>query len=433
MRLIIGSVIWLALLIGVGVYLFVTNGERQESNTQLIQYLTTPRQTFEASFDEQQVVGIGDPVIVFENEMATIVGHVVNHSKDNGVDPNLARWTSWAEVEFFSSLPDITDKDYLSHHQTPASMDWVVQMMLPEHKREEIGKLIVDAYQEHHAEITRVLQPIILKSIRDAAEVVREEFYVSIAKREKQISDLGNRYQIELVEQELIPMIKDEIWPIVEKESTPLATEIGEQMWQKASLWRFGWRILYDQSPLPEKNLVKKEFQRFMSRYGMPIIESRLPEIMAVQQEVLRRASENEEVQSVISEASMKVLRDPEFQTLTVDILRDVFVDNEKLMQVFEENWNSDDAQAALQITNARLEPTVTKIGQALFGSPEESITPEFSRVLRNRILHKDQRWLVLHLSDDRSGEIKRSGVLKVVSGETGTENPFHVPARTKF
>ena len=154
---------------------------------------------------------------------------------------------------------------------------------------------------------------------------------------------------------------------------------------------------------------------------------------MEVQQEVVRRASENEKVQAVVSEASMKVFRDPEFQTLVTNILKDVFVDNDRLTAVFERNWKSPQAQKALQLTNARLEPTVTKIGQALFGSPEESITPEFSRVLRNRILHKDDRWLVLHLNDDRESKALSEGNLKVVTGTTGTENPFHVPARTKF
>ena len=126
----------------------------------------------------------------------------------------------------------------------------------------------------------------------------------------------------------------------------------------------------------------------------------------------------------------MRVLRDPEFQRLTMDLLQDVFVDNQRLTQVFEKNWKSEEAKRALEITNKRLDPTITRIGQALFGSPELSITPEFSRVLRNRILHKDDRWLVLHLAEDRSRELGVRETMRVMFEETGTENPFHVPAR---
>ncbi len=434
MRILIGALIWIALLVGGGVYLADFNTERAESNSQLVQYLTSSRRSYELSFDQQSVVKIGDPVIlVVDDGPAQIVGYVINNSQENVEDPRLPRWTDWAKVELFSSAPEIAEMDYLSYHTTPASMDWVVQMMLPPYKRQEIGQLIMNAYSENQDEIAQVLQPVVLRSVREAAEVVKEEFYASIARHEQQISDLGNRYQVELVEEELVPLIKDEIWPIVQEESAPVASAIGQRMWKQASLWRFGWRMLYDQSPLPEKNLVKKEFERFMSKHGSPIIESYLPEIMLVQQEVMRRASENEEVQTVVSEASMQVLRDPEFQKLTTDILRDVFVDNDRLIQVFEKNWSSKEAQDALQLTNARLDPTITEIGQALFGSAEKSITPEFSRVLRNRILHKDQQWLALHMTKNRNQPVNRNAILKVVNGETGTENPFHVPTRSKF
>ena len=337
--------------------------------------------------------------------------------------------TDWAKVEFFSSQAEIVEGDFLSYHQTPATMDWVVQMMLPPYKRKEISDLISAAYREHYADIAQELQPILIQSVKDAANVVRETFYVSINERKEQITKLGNRYQVELVEQELVPLIKDEIWPIVEQETQPLAVEIGQEMFQKASVWRFGWRFIYDRSPLPEKNLVQKEFQRFLDQHGIPIVEKHLPEFLKIQQSVLKRASSNTKVQQVVSNTSMKVLRDPEFQKLTTDILRDVFVDNQRLMDAFERNWNSTEAKRALATTNQKLDSTITKIGQALFGSPEQSITPEFSRILRNRILQKDDRWLVLHINEQRAKPLSKKKKLIVRAGKTGTENPFHVPA----
>jgi hypothetical protein len=42
------------------------------------------------------------------------------------------------------------------------------------------------------------------------------------------------------------------------------------------------------------------------------------------------------------------------------------------------------------------LEPVVRQIGDDLFGSQEEGINPDFARVLRNQILGKDRRWIVL-------------------------------------
>ena len=429
MRLIVGILFWVAVLITSVIW--IGSGPQKESDfaSTIAKFLTSSRKSFELDFDQTSVLKIGDPVIIVESDTSQVVGSVTAVSKVTDVPVPTDR----ATVEFYSSAPDIAQGDYLTYHQTPASMDWVVQMMLPSYKRAEIGNLIAAAYQEHYAEIANELQPILIQSVKDAADVVRQEFYTSIQNRETQISNLGNRYQVELVEQELIPLIKDEIWPIVQRETKPLATEVGEEMFQHASVWRFGWRFIYDRSPLPEKNLVQKEFQRFMDKHGIPVIESHLPEFLQVQQNVMKRASENKQVQEVVSETSMRILRDPEFQKLTTDILKDVFVDNQKLLEVFEQNWNSPEAKRALLITNQKLDPTITKIGQALFGSPEQSITPEFSRILRNRILHKDDRWLVLHLSDDRQKKLSAGEKLLVRPGTTGTENPFHVPAREKF
>ena len=84
-------------------------------------------------------------------------------------------------------------------------------------------------------------------------------------------------------------------------------------------------------------------------------------------------------------------------------------------------------------MTNARLESTITGIGQILFGSPDGDITPEFSRVLRSRILRKDDRWMVFHAGDSSGIDNRDSDngmrVVRVVPGATSTENPFHIPA----
>ncbi|MEM9413213.1 MAG: hypothetical protein AAGA30_19040 [Planctomycetota bacterium] len=430
MRLVVGILFWLLLLVAM-VVLSVRQYRSSEANADVVTFLTRVRQRVEIDFAKSTVLRVGDPVVIFDGEYSRIIGNVVDVSKQNPTS-DLVR-TKWAAIEFYSSVEDICNDDELTYHQTPQSMEWVVQMMLPQSKRQEIAELIADVYRRHHAEIADALQPIILKSIQEASVVVREEFYESIRRHENEIQELGRRYQSELVDQKLLPLIKTEIWPIVQKETTPIATKIGEQIWEKASVWRFGWRMLYDKSPLPERNLVNQEFERFMNQHGIPVIESQLPEIMSAQQRVLQKASQNEVVQEVVSQSTMKVLRDPEFQQLTATILREVFVDNKELIEVFERNWNTDEARAAIDFTNERIDPTITKIGRALFGSPEDSITPEFSRILRNRILFKDDRWLVLERSELGSEKIRPGEVISVRTGQTGIENPFHVPARSMF
>lgn len=426
-RLLAGVIIWIAILGLSWHYGRDYLAASSRANVPLKTFLFNARQQIEIEFEDMSFVQLGDPIVVFNGETAEIVGHVVQVSKENPVKKT-ADWTNWARIELYASAPPLRDGDYLSYHRTPDSMDWVVQMMLPPSTRSKIGGLILKAYREHHAKIAEMLQPIIVQSIREAADVVREEFNNSISNRDTQIQKLADRYQIELVEQELIPLIQDEIWPIIQAEITPLAMEIGQDVWQHASVWRFGWRAVYDSLPLTDQNLVQREFQRFLERHAVPIIESRLPDMLAIQTDILQNVSDNVKVREVVSHISRKVLRDPEFQQLVTDMLRDVFIGNERLMDVFERNWNSEQARDALKITNDRLDPTITDIGIALFGSPETRITPEFSRVLRYKILNKDDRWLVLHLHQPRNPTDSTPKRIPVVEGITGTENPFHVP-----
>ncbi len=57
--------------------------------------------------------------------------------------------TRWALVELYSSAPVLQEEDFFSYHQTPDSMEWVVQTMLPPRIRDQISALIVEAYREN--------------------------------------------------------------------------------------------------------------------------------------------------------------------------------------------------------------------------------------------------------------------------------------------
>ncbi len=429
MRVIFGSLIWVAII--VGACFAVRNYLANSGNVpeQLTQFLMTPRRNVELIFDDYEILRVGDPIVIYEGEVAVIIGTIRHLDSPDSTETDLA-YAQKAYAELYAAAPKLQEGDYLTYHHTPESVEWVVQMMLPPETRSKIGRLIIDAYRQHQSEIFAALQPIVEKSVREGADVIREAFRESVAAREPQIRAIGERYQSELVEEQLVPLVQDEIWPIIQREAQPMAVQIGEEIWQQASMWRFGWRYIYDSSPLPQRDLVKKEFERFLDSKAVPIIQSHLPDIIVLQQSLLRKVSNNEQVREVVSDMLQKITRDPEFQTLVNGIMRDVFIDNDRLKAVIEQNWNSPEAQEALDMTNRRLDPTVTAIGQTLFGSPHQRITPEFSRILRNRVLHKDDRWLVLNLQQDRRPDANAPTSLLVKPGVTGTENPFHRPAR---
>lgn len=404
----------------------------------IAKFLATPVRPVELQFTLPQIVKIGAPIFLEKDGMAKPIGRITRVESADSTETKEVI-TSVAYAELFSNAPVVTESAYLTFHETPGDFGWVVEMMLPQKNRDEIGRLIMSAYADHQREIVSALRPVVEKSIADATEIIREDLQVAIANREAELNQLGNKFQNDLVEKEIVPLVQNEIWPIVRYESEPLVTEIGQEIWKEVSVWRFTWKYLYDRSPLPERNLAQKEFRRFVDGKAVPILEAHIGDFVSVQQEILKQVSQNEKVKATVAKSIREVAEDPEVQKLFVEVFQEVFVDNPRLQKVLEENWQSPEAQKALAMTNARLEPTITEIGQTLFGSPDEEITPEFSRVLRHKILRKDARWLVIH--DDEAGKsetdpstskLNRASqirVIKVVPGATSTENPFHIPA----
>jgi hypothetical protein len=152
------------------------------------------------------------------------------------------------------------------------------------------------------------------------------------------------------------------------------------------------------------------------------------------QQRILVEIVNNPRVQTSVSNALQTIANDPHVQQLLTEIFTEVFVDNPRLKEIFDRNWSSPEAQYALEFTNRRLEPTITAIGETMFGNPFKSITPEFARVMRNRVLKKDDRWLILQLGDspDSADLPAEPDSMVVLPGDTSTENPFHIPSRPR-
>jgi hypothetical protein len=90
-----------------------------------------------------------------------------------------------------------------------------------------------------------------------------------------------------------------------------------------------------------------------------------------------------------------------------------------------EDNWTSPEANAAFQMATSRLEPTSLRIGQILFGNEEDGITPEFAKVLRNQILRKDQRWLVLETEPFTDDSTTPTRNIPLLVGDVPHVNPF--------
>jgi hypothetical protein len=249
------------------------------------------------------------------------------------------------------------------------------------------------------------LRPVAERSLRESLAILEQDLPAAFANHRPQLQAIGARYHQDIVEDELVPLVKQEIWPIVRRHGEPTANEVGSEIWQRVSLWRFGWRYVYDKSALPKKDLVDQEWQRFVEQEALPILQEHSDDFLRVVENSLKDTARNPQVRSVLRRNLVRMMEDPELQQVLGQIFREAVVDNPRLRESLERNWTGPEAQAAFQLAAERFEPTVRRIGDVVFGTPETGISPEFAQVLRNQILHKDRRWFLLTDSPPSAGK----------------------------
>ena len=397
-HLILGIVAWIA--IGVFAWMAVRGTDAKEQSTvadvvggigRWVAGATSER----IAWSETQIVlSPGDPLLMRQADGTfRQVGRVRNHFSHELKEA----WTKQASVVFYNTVSaEYPDGFVLEYHTTPTALDWVVRTMVPPGRQQEIARLIADDWKSHREVVLLQLQPVLEKSLAHAVAAIEAEIPAIIQDHRNEFGQLADRYQAEIIRKQIVPLVRKEILPIVEEEITPVASELGKELWDRVSLWSFTWRYLYDVSPLPEKNAVKTEFERFLDQEVRPQLESRSDQFVTITQRIISRVSRNDRVRSVIRENLRKVSSDPELQAIIWSVVQESIAQNDHLKTSLQDYWKSAEVQNALQVANVRFEPTARAIGDAIFGNREKGITPEFSRVLRSQILLKDRRWLVV-------------------------------------
>jgi len=227
------------------------------------------------------------------------------------------------------------------------------------------------------------------------------------------------------VQQKIVPLVRREILPIVEQEIRPVALQLGRELWERVSLWSFTWRYLYDVSPLPERNAVRREFERFLADEITPALESRTEIFVAVTERIVARISANQEVRRVVRESLRSAATDAELQKVLGSILHDLFLDNSAMHRALEDYLAGDEVRSALEVATSHFEPSARAIGTAVFGSRTEGITAEFSRVMRTQILLKDRRWLVVVPESGAAGVQDDEAAITIRFSVSGAEFPL--------
>ncbi len=411
LHLLLGILAWTTVTIAVA---GVVGGQRSKaSRTALVDYFTKRPSTLELT-DASSRLRRNDPVFMQDSSgQWSQVGHVERgRADDKGqtgkgqADDRQVRIRWYGDVD-----PDQLEWEY---HYSSGRLEEVVQTMLPPEKRAQIQQRFADLFQQHGREMTAALLPLVEESLRRSVPIVEKEFRAATRRHRDEIDELALRWNEEVIDERLIPLARREIMPSVRRHGQPLAEEIGRELWDRASLWRFGWRALYDKAPLPQRNLVRSEWDRFVEQEAEPVFRSHSDDIVGVVQRIMTDVASNRNVRRELGEVAESVASDPDARALVRVLLKESLLENQELRDLWKEIWTSDRARSAIDLAGDRIEPVVRSIGDDLFGTPEDGINPDFARVLRNQILGKDRRWIVATAGDADSAA---DPVITIASG----------------
>lgn len=309
-------------------------------------------------------------------------------------------------IVWYDSEVSAQECQLFQYHST-GRLSEVIETLMPPEKQEAIREEIAVAMARHGEDLSQAFVPLVEESLKKSLPVIENEFRRAVARHRSDLDAAAQRWNDELVQERLIPMARREILPIVKKHGQPPAEAIGREIWDRASLFRFGWRAIYDKTPLPRKDLLREEWKRFVEDEAVPVLEEHMDEIVVAIQRSVRDVSKNPAIRQELSGVAEEIASDPQSRRLVQTILKETLVENPELRDVWREVWSSDKARAAFDIAGERMEPVVRKIGDEIFGSEKDGINPDFARVLRSQILRKDRRWIVAWHTGASNGVIE--------------------------
>ncbi len=389
----IGILFWIAAVVGVTLVAPMA-GTTDHSGRALYQYFTGPESTFTAT-DRSGRLRVRDPVFMQRDDGGwDQIGSVTSVSRE----PEPAVVIALYRDQFGDH------SCRLIQYRSDTSLTATIATLLPAEKRLRIQQRLAEVLSEHGDELTDAFVPLVERALTRSLPLIEQELWRSIARHQDETDALADRWNQRIIKERLVPLARREILPIVREYGEPTATTIGRELWDSASLWRFGWRVVYDRSPLPTRNLAQQEWERFVDQEAIPIFEQHTEAIVESLQQIVREIANSEAIRSELAGAGAELAADAKTRKLVQTILTESLIENEQLRQVWREIWRSDEARQAFSLAADRLEPVVRQIGDDLFGTQERGIDPDFARVLRNQVLLKDRRWIVARRNPNSAG-----------------------------
>lgn len=398
LRVIVGGIVWTALVAGPWWLVRWAGNQASAERTvgSLWQFATGERRLTPVKFAEPTLLAVNDPVLAIDGGVLRQVGEVRTLYLDGAITPERIAWVHAADVWLYPSAPQLAGEAQITYRTTPQTLAWVVERLLTPARLQQMRTELDTALAANRDEISAVLVPTLERKLRELARVVEAELPPVLERHRTEVDALTQKYQRTIVQDRLVPLVKDEIWPVVRERAEPEVRAVGHELWQRVSLFRFGWRVLYDATPLPDRKLTEREWQRFIEEEAQPIINRHTPEFVRIIHDVLTTVGRDPEVQQAVRQSVDTLAADPELRRLVESVVREAIIDNPRVQAELQRQWHDPQLREAVNRIADRFEPMLRGWGDLMFGTQDGGITPEFAQILRLQILGKDRRFLLL-------------------------------------
>ncbi|MEM1227921.1 MAG: hypothetical protein AAGJ40_19710 [Planctomycetota bacterium] len=398
----IGTVFWIVAVLGFGGWMFLDTDDSTPGPWTRVRVADGPVWTLA---DPTRRLRMGDAAFTRDehNRWRQIGDVVAVRGRDDR--------SNWVELRTYElGATNLDSADWVVH-QSSARLEDILGTLIPDQKRDELIRQMQGAFSDHGGEVMDVMMPILMQSMTASVPVVESALRASVRRHQSEIQALLQRHQQEIVLQRIVPLARNEVLPTLQRHGAAPAEAIGREIWNRASLWRFGWRAVYDQSPLPKRDMVQEEWRRFVDDEVIPIVESHVDEIVVVIQRTMMDLSTNPNLRDEIGAVLAELATDEPTRDLIGRIASETLLQNPDLREIWTQTWTSPQARAAMDLAGRRIEPVLRRIADEVLGTRDGGIEPGFARVLRNQILGKDRAWITLNPPRVDGGTVGSDGI----------------------
>jgi len=391
LRPVMGALVWAALALGAFLAPWPANQPKTAPEYpagKVWTYLVSRPFRVQAVFPAGTPAFRGDPVCLRRDGRLSTVGQI------REVRMETERTTIL--VEFFEPLPDgLTGETRFIAVPNPRTPAWVIDVLLPEARRERLLQDLREFSLDHREEIYETFWGPFEGFLKDSFRILQEDLPRILAERDDEIQRLLERHKKETFEPELMPVLKEEVWPLLEKRSEPLLDKVGDELLAEVPLFDLGWGQVKDWAPFWGKDNVRFVLREFIRQKATPVLREHTEDFLALSREVMIDITKNPRVTDVLRKSVIALAGDPEF----IRILRDVFTDlvspEGRIFQAFRDRFSDPAFVDRLNRLFEALGPMLNRTANSILLDGEGGgINPDLIRVLRTQILWKDASWI---------------------------------------